>query len=286
MNVRGAIVLLTVLGFAGGASAATAADESTPPTDAAGVGSVPIESIVEDGVLDVGTAVGNPPWAFVVEGQDDPSGFDMDLIHALGEDLGLEVNIEVAEFPTLIPSLESGRYDVVLSSLTIRPDRLEAINMLAYMQIATGILVPLGNPEDVGGLEDACGMRVGVAQGSANEVPVAEASENCEDDPIEIVLTQGNDFVALESGQVDLMVLDAAGAFYTAQERGDTFEALDAVYGAGLAGIATAKDNTALIETLQAALVAMIESGDYDALVEDWNLAEIGHTGAEINPAQ
>lgn len=246
----------------------------------------PAAPILDDGVLDVGTAIGNPPWAFVVEGQADPSGFDMDLVQALADKLGVELNIQVADFPTLIPSLESGRYDIVTSSLTIRPDRLEVLDMLAYMQIATGILVPAGNPAGVTGLEDACGLRVGVAQGSANEEPVAAASEECGDDPIEVVSTQGNDFVALQSGQVDLMVLDAAGAFYTETERGDTFEALSSVYGAGLAGIATAKGDTDLMDALQTALIEMIDSGEYDALVEEWNLTDISHTGAEINPTQ
>lgn len=296
MKRRVRIGFSALLGMAlaslGAPGAIVATSDSTPgpmaepnaSTDS--VSGAPVVSVLEDGVLDVGTAIGNPPWAFVVEGEDDPSGFDMDLIRALGEELGVEVNIEVAEFPTLIPSLESGRYDVVVSSLTIRPERLDVLNMLAYMQIATGVLVPVGNPDGITGLEDVCGMRVGVAQGSANEAPVTEASELCDDDPIDIVLTQGNDFVALESGQVDLAVLDAATAFYTAQERPDTFEALDAVYGAGLAGIATAKDNTPLIDALQSALVAMIDSGSYDDLLSEWNLTEIGHTGAEINQTQ
>jgi polar amino acid transport system substrate-binding protein len=261
-------------------------DTAPPATDAPADTAAPGADLVPDGVLDVGTAIGNPPWAFVVEGQEDPSGFDMELIQALGERLGVEVNIQVADFPSLIPSLESGRYDVVVSSLTIREDRLEVINMLAYMKIATGILVQAGNPAGLTGLEDACGLRVGVAQGSANEEPVAEASEACGDNPIEVVSTQGNDFVALQSGQVDLMVLDAAGAFFTETERGDTFEALSAVYGEGLAGIATAKENTALAEALQAELLAMIESGEYDDLVAEWNLSDIAHTGAELNPTQ
>ncbi len=267
-------------------SPTTESPTTESPTTDAPTTEAPAEPILSDGVLDVGTAIGNPPWAFVVEGQEDPSGFDMDLVRALADKLGVDVNIQVADFPTLIPSLESGRYDIVTSSLTIREDRLEVLDMLAYMQIATGILVPVGNPAGITGLEDACGLRVGVAQGSANEEPVAEASDACGDDPINIVSTQGNDFVALQSGQVDMMVLDAAGAFFTETERDDTFEALSSVYGAGLAGIATAKDNSDLMDALQEALIEMIDSGEYDALVTEWNLTDISHTGAEINPTQ
>ena len=50
-----------------------------------------------------------------------------------------------------------------------------------------------------------------------------------------------------------------------------------------LAGIATAKGNP-LIDELQTALIALIDSGDYQALLEKWNLTEIGYTEAEINP--
>lgn len=243
------------------------------------------EDLNQEGFLTVGTAIGNPPWASVEEGQDDPVGFDMDLITALAEQLDLEANIQVAEFPSLIPSLESGRYDAVISSLTVTAERAEVVDLLGYVRMGTGVLVPAGNPDGIAGLEDACGYRVGVAQGSANEIPVKEAQKGCGDDPIEIVQTQGNDFVALQSGQVDLMVLDASGALHTADTRPDEFEALeDAVYGVGLAGIATNKDDTALRDALQAALEDLVESGEYQRLLEQHGLGAIAYEGAEINP--
>jgi polar amino acid transport system substrate-binding protein len=262
----------------------TADPGDTGPADAQANDLLP-EEYRESGVVSVGTAVGNPPWGFVEEGSTDPVGFDIDLITALAESLGLEAEIDVAEFPSLIPSLESGRYDVLVSSLTILPDRTEVIDLLAYVQIGTGMLVPAGNPNGITSLSEACGFQVGVAQGSANEVPVEEAQEECGDNPIEIVHTQGNDFVALESGRVDFTVADAAVTLEVAATRPETFEAVEGeIYGAGLAGIAFNKENTGLRDAFQQALQDLIASGEYAEILERWSLTEISYEGAEINP--
>lgn len=242
------------------------------------------QEYADSGTVSVGLAVGNPPWASIAEGSSDPEGFDIDMISALSERLGLEPELQVASFDSLITGLESARYDVVISSLTIRPERTEVIDMLGYVQIGTGILVPAGNPDGVESVEDLCGLKVGAAKGSANQAPLEEAQPAC-GTPIEIVQTEGNDFVALQSGRVDAMVLDAAGAFETAKSRDDEFAAVEGeVYGAGIAGIAFNKENTGLTEAYQAALQDMIEDGEYSEILDRWGVADLTYEDAEINP--
>lgn len=232
----------------------------------------------------MGLAVGNPPWAVLPEGAEQPEGFDIDVITALSERLGLEPKLEVAAFDTLLTGLQADRYDIVISSLTIREERIEVIDMLGYVQIGTGILVAAGNPEGVESIEDLCGLKVGVAKGSANQEPVDEAQADC-DTPIEIVQTEGNDFVALQSGRVDAMVLDAAGAFETANSRGDAFEAVEGeVYGAAIAGIAFNKENTGLSDVYQQALQDMIEDGEYAEILDRWGVSDLAYEEAELNP--
>jgi polar amino acid transport system substrate-binding protein len=243
------------------------------------------EEYAESGTVTVGLAVGNPPWAVLPEGGDEPEGFDIDVITALSERVGLERELEVAAFDTLLTGLQADRYDIVISSLTIREERTEVIDMLGYVQIGTGILVAAGNPEGVETIEDLCGLSVGVAKGSANQEPVDEAQADC-DAPIEIVQTEGNDFVALQSGRVDAMVLDAAGAFETANSRGEEFEAVEGeVYGAGIAGIAFNKENTGLSAVYQQALQDMIEDGEYEEILDRWGVSDLAYEEAEINPS-
>jgi polar amino acid transport system substrate-binding protein len=245
---------------------------------------VPAE-YAESGSVTVGLAVGNPPWAVLPEGEDQPEGFDIDVITALSERLGLEPQLEVAGFDTLLTGLQADRYDIVISSLTIREERIEVVDMLGYVQIGTGILVAAGNPEGVESIEDLCGLKVGVAKGSANQEPVDEAQADC-DTPVEIVQTEGNDFVALQSGRVDAMVLDAAGAFETANSRGEEFEAVEGeVYGAGIAGIAFNKENTELSGVYQQALQDMIEDGEYAEILDRWGVSDLAYEEAELNPS-
>lgn len=238
-----------------------------------------------NGSVTIATAVGNPPYANIEEGSSDPVGFDIDLVTAVTEKLGLEPDIQVVQFPTIVPGLSSGRFDLAISSLTITPERTATLDLLAYMQIGTGLLVQAGNPEGIATITDLCGLKVGVSKGSSNQIPLEAAQSDCSGDPIEIVETEGNDFVALQSARVDAMALDAAGSFAAADANPDAFEAVGGeVYAAGVAGIAFDQSNGELAEAYQGALEELIADGTYEELLAEWGLEELGYTDTAINP--
>lgn len=239
----------------------------------------------DKGSVTIATAVGNPPYASIEDGSSDPVGFDIDLITAVTEELGLEPDIEVVQFPTIVPGLSSGRFDLAVSSLTITPERTATLDMIAYMKIGTGLLVPSGNPEGIATITDLCGRKVGVSKGSSNQVPLEAAQADCTGEPIDIVETEGNDFVALQSSRVDAMALDAAGSFAAANGNPDAFAAVGGeVYAAGVAGIGFDKSKSELAAAYQTALEALIADGTYDRLLADWGLEELGYTETAINP--
>ena len=77
--------------------------------------------------LKIGSDVAYAPFEFMDEKQQ-PTGFDMELIKALGADMGYtKVNIETASFDGLIASLEAGKYDAVISAMTITDKRSESV---------------------------------------------------------------------------------------------------------------------------------------------------------------
>lgn len=235
--------------------------------------------------MEIATAVGNPPYASIEAGSTEPVGFDIDIITAISKQLGLTPKIDVVEFPTVVPGLASKRFDVAVSSLTITPERLQTLDMLAYMKVGTGILVPSGNPDGIHSIGDLCGHTVGVSKGSANLVPLESAQAACGGNPINIVQTEGNDFVSLQSGRVDAMALDAAGALAAAKANPSQFaSAGDNVYGAGLAGIAFDKSNSALAKAYQTGLKELISDGTYQQLLAKWGLSDLSYTDSAIDP--
>jgi polar amino acid transport system substrate-binding protein len=260
-------------------------DDSADDKPAGPVSDVVPQPFRDDGKVTIATAVGNPPYASIEEGSSEPVGFDMDLVKAVTEELGLTPEIEVVQFPTIVPGLASGRFDLAISSLTITPERTATLDMLAYMQIGTGLLVAAGNPDGIESITDLCGLKVGVSKGSSNQIPLEAAQADCTGDPIEIVETEGNDFVALQSARVDAMALDAAGSFAAADANSEAFEAVGGeVYAAGVAGIGFDQSNGDLAEAYQTALESLIADGTYDELLADWGLEELGYTETAINP--
>lgn len=284
LSLMVAFAAAIVLGFS-----ACGSDDSSAG-DGSGSGSVSSTVPAEyrsSGEVTIATAVGNPPYASIEDGSTEPVGFDMDIIQALSEHLGLTPHIEVVQFPTIVPGLAAQRFDVAISSLTITPERTATIDMVSYIKIGTGLLVAADNPSDIHGMDDLCGKTVGVAKGSSNQEPVKAADAECPDGSnITMVEADGNDFVALQSGRVDALALDAAGAFAAAKADSDTFAAASSeVYGAGIAGIAFDKSNNGLAVAYQGALKDLMDDGTYQKLLDKWGISDVAIDAPEINPA-
>ena len=74
-------------------------------------------------VLRVGTEPAFAPFEFQKEGSDEFTGFDMDLIRAIGTKLGYKVEISSMGFDALIPALNSGNIDVAIAGMSITDER-------------------------------------------------------------------------------------------------------------------------------------------------------------------
>ena len=74
-------------------------------------------------VLKVGSSIDFAPFEFQDEGQKEYQGFDMDLIRAIGKEMGYEVEIQNIGFDGLIPAMQAKNIDVIISGMTINDER-------------------------------------------------------------------------------------------------------------------------------------------------------------------
>jgi polar amino acid transport system substrate-binding protein len=81
-----------------------------------------LEQVLERGQLRVGTSGNMPTMSMSGEGGR-VEGFDIDMARLMADAMGVELAVNVMPFPSLIPALESGEVDVVLSNMTINPTR-------------------------------------------------------------------------------------------------------------------------------------------------------------------
>ena len=133
-------------------------------------------------VLRVGTEATYAPFEF----QDDKSkeyiGFDMDLIRAVGKQMGYEVQIQNLSFDGLIPALEAGNIDIAASGMTITEERAKKILFSEpYYKAGISVMVKEGN-NDIKSFNDLAGKSVAVQIGTvsaeaASKIPNAKVRE-------------------------------------------------------------------------------------------------------------
>ncbi|MDP2674963.1 MAG: transporter substrate-binding domain-containing protein [Dehalococcoidia bacterium] len=154
-------------------------DPPDAPAAVPDVGDVPE---LADGILQIGSDIAYAPIEFFEEGTQNEMGLDVDLANAIAEVIGVDVEFLNLGFDPLIPSLKGGEIDIIMSSMTITEQRQQEIDFIAYFTAGTGILVKSGNPEDIGSLEDLCGLIAAVQVGTI-QVDQLEAlnDETCTD---------------------------------------------------------------------------------------------------------
>lgn len=157
---------ITKRGLIGGLAAATAFATSMVPASAQST----LERIKAERKITIGVA-NTRPWGYRDE-NGDVAGFSPDLIRAALEPLGVQkIEFVVSEFPALISSLTSGRFDVIAAGMWITPIRCKAIAFSNPDLITKdAVLVKKGNPFNIHSYQDIAKnprVKVGADRGSA-----------------------------------------------------------------------------------------------------------------------
>lgn len=222
----------------------------------------------EPKVLKVGTDAGFAPFEFQDEKSKEYVGFDMDLIKAVGKQMGYEVKINSMGFDGLIPAIEAGNIDVIIAGMTITEARSKKVNFSKpYYKSGLSVLVKKDN-ETIKGFKDLEGKKIGVQIGTtgANE---AKKIKNA-------VIREFNNapeaFMELKAGGVDAVVNDLpVNEYYLTQGGGAQFaKIVGDIVNAEDYGIATAKKNTELKEKINKALDELKKNGEYDKIYMKW----------------
>src|SRR5690554_2616863 len=109
------------------------------------------------GVLKVATEAGFMPFEYVGAENGELLGFDMDLIRAIGQTLGLEVQIDNISWDGLIPALLNNNYDAVIAGVTITPERQANVNFSNPYFESVLTIVTKENVTNIASLADLTG---------------------------------------------------------------------------------------------------------------------------------
>ncbi|EYB69241.1 amino acid ABC transporter periplasmic amino acid-binding protein [Deinococcus phoenicis] len=223
-----------------------------------------LDQIKASGTLKLGTEGAFPPFNFY-QGKT-LTGFEVDLGNALGKALGLKVEWVVQPFDGLLIALNQGRFDAVVASHAITPERQKAVTFLNPHYCSTvNIVARKGGPLSRQAL---AGKTVGTQIGTA-QIPILQAIPGIKD-----VRTFPNDqtvLSALQAGRVDAWSSNGPVVAYMLKQTGQGGKILigEAISRERNAG-AVAKGNTALQGALNAALTRVQADGTYAKLSQKW----------------
>lgn len=207
-----------------------------------------------------------PPFEYVDEQSKELVGFDVDLIKAIAEKEGLEVELVNVSWDPLLAGMAQCQYDAAISAMTITEERKENFNFSEpYFAAGQVVTVQLDN-SDITGKDSLSGKTVGAQLGTTGAIE-AESMEG-------VTLKSYDDislaFQDLMNGQIDAVIADNPLALGYVGQNPDKLKVVGDVFTDEYYGIAVCKTNTELLAKLNSGLQKVQAEGLIDELVTKW----------------
>ncbi|MEO8973984.1 MAG: ABC transporter substrate-binding protein [Ktedonobacteraceae bacterium] len=270
------VVALTLLLAACGSSTTTGS--TSPPTPNPATPTVaPPTDLITSGTLTVGSDTTYPPQEYIDPTTNKAVGFDVDLITAIGQRMGLKVNVVTAKFDTILDDLANKRYDVVISAITINSDRQKKADFIPYFNAGESLLVQNGNPKNIKQLSDLCGQNVGVQTGTVEQTDLQTASTACTHagkSAINMTVLQDQTAVVqlLANQRVVATFQDSPVTDYYNKQHPGQFTVGGSVINAAQEGIAVRKGDTSMFNAIQTVFNQFKADGTYRSIINKWGL--------------
>lgn len=228
-----------------------------------------LETIKKAGKLRVAVDSTYPPMEFEsAEGK--VIGLDVDLATALADVLKVKAEFVVMPWDGILAGLQSNRYDIIMSSMNITPERSAQVNFVPYMTMGQVFVVkksakPVGSEKELAG-------RIVAVQADTTSFTAVEAIKNSGVKIKDIKTFPGatDTFSALKANQADVIVTDEAVGRYYAGLDAKTFIVSGNAIKPEPIGIAVKKTDTKLLAALEAALKTLKENGTYKKIYKQW----------------
>ncbi len=228
----------------------------------------------DEKTLTMATNAEFPPYEYMENNE--VVGIDAEISKAIAEKLGYELVIENVDFDSLIPGVQTGKYDFAAAGMTVTDERLEQVNFTqSYATGIQSIIVKEGSAittaDDL--FKEGASNKIGVQLATTGDL---YCTWDIEDEGLGTVerYNKGADAVmALNSDKVDCVVIDNEPAKIFVQNN-PGLKILDTEYAIEDYAIAVSKDNPELLENINNALGELIADGTVKNIIEKYIPAE------------
>lgn len=221
-------------------------------------------------LLRVGTEPTFAPFEFLDTETKQYSGFDMDLIRAVADKAGYDVEILNMGFDALIPALKTKTIDVIAAGLSITEERAKRVDFTKpYYTSGISMIVRQADAEKFATFANLEDQRLAVQIGTTG----ADYAKGIKNAKVQSFNTTSEAFLDLQSGNAAAVVMDrpVLAYFLKAQPKaGKSLKLQPEIMDAQSYGFAVDKGNTELLNKLNKAYDDLVASGDVKKIHDKW----------------
>lgn len=263
-----ALAAVVMLVAAGCGKDETPSSGSPEPSGTASSPTAAALEVVKAGVLTVGSCLDYKPFEFTEGGE--LKGFDVEIMQAIADKLGLQLEWTKHDFDTIFTALAANQFDAVAAASTIKPDRLQVVDFSdPYYNARQSLTVNTANSPSIQSTDDLkSGDTVGAQKGTTG---FDWAKANLEPKGITIkTYTDAPDaFTDLEAGQITGVINDEPSSEAEIQSRPD-LKVVQAIDTGEHYGIGVAKNRTDIKDAINQALKDLIADGTYKTIFDKY----------------
>ncbi|HEY0532178.1 MAG TPA: ABC transporter substrate-binding protein [Actinoplanes sp.] len=258
-------------------------------TDATIAGTLPA-AVRSRGTIILGTTItpgvnGLPHGGQLADGTN--IGLDVDLRNAVAKVLGLKWDVQNGTFPTIIPGVQNGKYDVGMDNFGVTKPREEVVDFATYLTDGQAFLAPSSSDlNQVTDITDLCGKTLATSPGSTFQQILESSKAKCatagkQPYTVQYFADTAPIWLGLANGKIDVYFGPTLSLKYDATHIANT--KFLSQFSSTPVGFVTAKGSP-LAPALTAAVNKLIASGDYAKILAKWGVPDSGIPKSAINP--
>lgn len=208
-----------------------------------------------------------PPYEYYEGGE--VVGIDAEVAAAIADKLGMELEISDMAFDSILVAVQSGQADMGMAGMTVTPDRLENADFSTTYATAHQVVI-VKEDSPITTLDDLAGNKIGVQTNTTGDI---YATDDFGDEAVMRYNKGADAVVALNQDMIQAVLIDLEPAkSFVAANPG--LKILETEYATEEYAIAFAKNNTELLDKVDAALQELIADGTVQQIVDKYIPAE------------
>nr|WP_306890402.1 transporter substrate-binding domain-containing protein [Ancylobacter amanitiformis] len=224
------------------------------------------------GELTVGTELQFAPFDFVEDGKQ--AGMNKEIFAEIGKELGVKIAFLDLPWPSVLPGLEAGKFDMVAGPATITKARMERYRFTSPIANATVAILKKKGDTSILKPEDIAGKKVGSAKATAQLAQLQEFAKTLPTPPtIQEYVDFSQSYADLGAGRVVAVANSLPNIAFLAKSKPDVFEVVEPPFGKpvyfGYIGTKAA-DAKSLMDAVDAVIIKMKHDGRLAALQKKW----------------